>query len=66
MLHALQQYGGSYPFTIEVVDVDADEKLVEQFDELVPVLFGKRDDLPSVQLCHYFLDTEKLEQFLSH
>jgi hypothetical protein len=66
MLHALQQYGDSYLFSIEIVDVDMDEALVEQFDELVPVLFGKRGDLPSVQLCHYFLDTEKLEQFLNH
>jgi hypothetical protein len=66
MLHALQRYVDSYSFAIEVVDVDADEALIAQFDELVPVLFGKRDDLPSVQLCHYFLDTEKLEQFLNH
>jgi len=65
MLQALQHYRGAYEFSVEVVDVDADEALVEQFDELVPVLFGKRENHSSVQLCHYFLDKEKLEQFLS-
>ena len=64
MLQALQRYRRLYEFSIDVVDVDADEALVEQFDELVPVLFGKREDQPPVQLCHYFLDTEKLELFL--
>lgn len=65
MLHALQRYQDSYEFAVEVIDVDADETLVAQFDELVPVLFGKRGNDASVQLCHYFLDTVKLEQFLN-
>lgn len=40
-------------FTVDVVDVDADEALVARFDELVPVLYG---DLDQPELCHYFLD----------
>ena len=40
-------------FSVDVVDVDADEALVERFDELVPVLYG---DLAKPELCHYFLD----------
>jgi hypothetical protein len=65
MLHALQRYSDSCEFSIEIVDVDADEALVQQFDELVPVLYGQRDSLPLVQLCHYFLDAQKIEQFLT-
>jgi hypothetical protein len=65
MLQALQRYSDSFQFSVEVVDVDADEALVEKFDELVPVLYGQRDDLPPVQLCHYFLDAQKIEQFLN-
>jgi hypothetical protein len=65
MLQALQRYSDSYEFSVEVVDVDADEALVQQFDELVPVLFGQRDDFPAVQLCHYFLDAQKVETFLN-
>ena len=41
------------PFTVEVIDVDADPALEARFDELVPVLFG---DLAAPELCHYFLD----------
>jgi hypothetical protein len=41
------------PFTVDVVDVDADPGLVARFDELVPVLFMDGAD---AELCHYFLD----------
>lgn len=56
---------GEYPFTVEVIDVDADEALVAQFDELVPVLFGQRNGGESLQLCNYFLDEGKVRAFLS-
>lgn len=64
MLEALQALSGEYPFTVEMMDVDADEALVAQFDELVPVLFGKIDNADSVQLCNYFLDDAKVRAFL--
>jgi hypothetical protein len=64
MLEALQALSSEYPFTVETMDVDADEALVAQFDELVPVLFGKKDNADSVQLCNYFLDDAKVREFL--
>lgn len=49
---------------IEVVDVDANEELLAKFDELVPVLFGQKQGGDAQQICHYFLDREKLKAFL--
>lgn len=66
MLEALQGLSSEYPFTVELIDVDADESLVAQFDELVPVLFGQRDSAESVQICHYFLDEGKVRAFLAN
>lgn len=66
MLEALQALSGEYPFTVELIDVDADETLVAQFDELVPVLFGQRDGAESVQICHYFLDEGKTRAYLAN
>lgn len=60
-LNALQT--PQHPFTVEVIDVDADEALVARFDELVPVLFG---DLDEPELCHYFLDEAKVRAVLSN
>jgi hypothetical protein len=50
------------PFTVDVIDVDADPALVARFDELVPVLFA---DLAQPELCHYFLDTPKVLALLA-
>ena len=50
------------PFTVEVIDVDADDALVARFDELVPVLFADPD---GPELCHYFLDEAKVRAVLS-
>ncbi len=65
MLQALQRLSPEYPFTVEVIDVDADETLVARFDELVPVLFGQKNGAAAVRLCHYFLDEEKVRAFLA-
>ena len=63
MLDALQALNSaSRPFTVDVIDVDADEALVARFDELVPVLFGA---LEEPELCHYFLDEHKVGQYLA-
>jgi thiol-disulfide isomerase/thioredoxin len=62
MLDALQALQSeARRFTVDVIDVDADEALVARFDELVPVLFG---DLAQPELCHYFLDEHKVRQYL--
>ncbi|MES2105187.1 MAG: glutaredoxin family protein [Pseudomonadota bacterium] len=69
MLEALQtvldSYGAGDAFAVKVVDVDADEALVARYDELVPVLVGKKGDGAEQQICHYFLDHAKLKDFLS-
>ncbi len=44
---------------IEVVDVDARPELEERYGERVPVLV-----LESVEICHYFLDAERLREVL--
>lgn len=64
MLQALQVLRQKHLFTIEVVDVDADEALIARYDELVPVLLVKKGDAEPVQLCHYFLDETEVEAFL--
>lgn len=48
------------PFTVDVIDVDADPALVARFDELVPVLYRGEE-----QLCHYFLDEPKVSALLA-
>jgi len=50
------------PFEVDVIDVDADPALVERFDELVPVLYGRLDE---PELCHYFLDEEAVRNYLA-
>jgi len=47
------------PYTIDVVDVDADPALVARCDELVPLLFAGGQEL-----CHYFLDEACLQDYL--
>jgi len=63
MLDALMRLQTPHrPFTVDVIDVDADPALVARFDELVPVLFA---DLNQPELCHYFLDEAKVLAVLS-
>lgn len=65
MQDALQALRPEYRFALDVVDVDADPALVERYDELVPVLVGHREGEPALQLCHYFLDEQKVRDFLA-
>ena len=51
--------------TIEVVDIDANEDLVRQYDELVPLLIGIRPDGRHMKLCHYVLDQGAVDAFLA-
>ncbi|MFA9275446.1 MAG: glutaredoxin family protein [Candidatus Aquirickettsiella gammari] len=68
MLEQLKAHLNDTSVIIDVVDVDADEALVARFDELVPVLFaqkiGQEGGQEAQQICHYFLDVEKLKAFL--
>jgi thioredoxin reductase (NADPH) len=52
----LEQYGA----TLVVLDVDADPLLEAKYDELVPVLLHGQNEL-----CHYFLDAEKVNSYLA-
>ncbi|MDO9450865.1 MAG: glutaredoxin family protein [Rugosibacter sp.] len=51
----------SVRFNIDVIDVDKDPALVADYDELVPVLL----DTDGHMLCHYFLDSAKVREYLS-
>jgi hypothetical protein len=64
MLQALRQRLDGAPHDIDVIDIDADEALVAEYDELVPVLFGVRDGSPPQRLCHYFFDPAAVNAFL--
>lgn len=64
MLEQLKASLNDTSINIDVVDVDANEELVARFDELVPVLYGKKEGQAAQQICHYFLDVEKLKAFL--
>nr|MBV0879136.1 glutaredoxin family protein [Noviherbaspirillum sp. L7-7A] len=65
MLAALHAHPQARQFRIKVLDVDANEDLVRQYDELVPVLVGVKPDGSKVRICHYFLVQEALNVFLS-
>ncbi|HEY4316208.1 MAG TPA: glutaredoxin family protein [Herbaspirillum sp.] len=56
---------GIVEYAIKMIDVDADPILLSQYDELVPVLLAGKNGEPMVQLCHYFLDRERLSAFLT-
>ncbi|MDP3030800.1 MAG: glutaredoxin family protein [Rhodocyclaceae bacterium] len=60
MLDALEAMRGEFDFAIEVVDVDTRPDWVDRYDELVPVLI-----LSGEEICHYFLDAERLRAALS-
>lgn len=65
MLKALQAFDQAYVFTIDVVDLDTDASaaLIAQYDELVPVLLGSKDGMPAMEVCHHFLDENRLKTF---
>jgi hypothetical protein len=64
MEQAILPLQSRFPFTLEVLDVDADIEAVLQYDELVPVLLGRIGDGPAQEICHYFLDQARLLAFL--
>jgi tRNA(adenine34) deaminase len=63
MTEALTPLLLEYGATLEVLDVDADNVLLEKYDERVPVLLlGDRE---GVEICHYFLDEPKVRAVLA-
>ena len=59
MRDALAPYQQQYGFALEVLDVDEDAALEEKYNELVPVLLDG-----DTEICHWFLDEEKLKAYL--
>ena len=57
---ALAVLAGELSFELEVVDVDADPRLLARYDEWVPVLLHGESEL-----CHYRLDPSKVRDYLS-
>jgi len=60
MVAALRALQPQHGFALEVIDVDADAALEARYDELVPVLVHD-----GLDVCHHFLDREKLAQVLA-
>lgn len=60
MLTALEALRGEFAFDVEVLDVDLDPVLEAKYNELVPVL-----EADGHELCHYFLDVEKVRAYLA-
>ena len=51
MIAALQELRGSYPFRLEVIDVDSDTDLQSRYGQRVPVLMAE-----DKEICHYHLN----------
>lgn len=60
MLAQLQPWQTELGFELETVDIDDDPALEDAYGELVPVL-----KLGESEICHYFLEVSKLQQYLS-
>jgi len=57
---ALAPLAAEFDAQVNVIDVDANPALETKYDELVPVLLHG-----DVELCHYFLDTPKVREYLA-
>ena len=61
MVAALTALQPQHGFSMDVVDVDADPELEARYDLRVPVL-----TINGSEICHHFLDHEKLAAALCH
>ena len=66
LLAALRKLAGDQ-VAVQIIDIDVEgnEALLARYDELVPVLLGRREGQADRQLCHYFLDENAVRAFLS-
>lgn len=60
MLVQLQPCQDELGFELETVDIDGDPALEAAYGELVPVLKHGESEI-----CHYFLEVSKLQQYFS-
>jgi hypothetical protein len=61
MLHEIEAFSGELLPQTEIRDVDAYPEWQSRYGLLVPVLTTHAD----VEICHYFLDQEKLRSSIS-
>ena len=59
MLAALEPFRRRFAFTVDVIDIDQHPSLEERYGDLVPVLLRGEAE-KGQEICHYFLDEEKL------
>ena len=60
MLFTLNDFSGDLNFSLQMIDIDLDPVVREEFNDLVPVL--KHGD---EEICHHFFDREALIQSLA-
>lgn len=60
MISALQEIQASLAFTLDIVDVDKDQRLEQNYGHLVPVLVVEGEEI-----CHYFLDRPALDAYFA-
>lgn len=58
MIDALEVFQPEYRFSFEVVDVDEDDILRQEYGHLVPVLVGNGEEI-----CHCHLDPDALAAY---
>ena len=58
---SLLPYKEAFGFELEVLDVDDHPDLEEKYNELVPVLLDGDEEI-----CHWFLDADKLRAHLQN
>jgi glutaredoxin len=56
----LEPYRVKLRFELDIVDIDADSRLIDQYGTRVPVL-----EAGGRPLCEYFLDPEALERYFT-
>lgn len=60
MVLELQPFQKQYQFEINEVDIDTSDELIRLYGDKVPLLSGDNGEI-----CHYFLDSEKLNAYFA-
>ena len=59
MIASLQKLQEQIEFQFEVIDIDSDPQLVNQYNERIPVLVSANEKQD--EICHYYLDEAALD-----
>lgn len=63
MVALLRQYQQKVAFGLEIIDIDNDPQLVQQYNELIPVLIGS--DNEQTKICYHLLDVTALDAYFN-